>query len=107
MLSKLSLKQISVQTEITSADYLSASAMPPLNAIYRVFLGLAGHSYGWHPSHYVARPDSIDEVKHAKSRVRSPDEILFTGSKFGFFHCITATKRDVSNKAAQVPLESD
>jgi ubiquinone/menaquinone biosynthesis C-methylase UbiE len=106
MLLKLPLKQISVQTEITSADYLSASAMPPLNAIYRVFLRLAGYSYGWHPSQYVARPNSIDEVKHAVTRARAPSEILFRGNKFGFFHCITATKRDVSDKAAQVPSES-
>jgi len=92
MLSRVPLEEISVHTEITSADYLSASAMPLLNGIYRMCLRLTGYSYNWHLAEYVERPNSIQEVVHRKSRARVPGEIVFSGNKFGFFHCITATK---------------
>ena len=43
-LQRLPLEGISVHTEITSADYLSASAIPPLNVFYRLVLRCAGYS---------------------------------------------------------------
>ena len=53
LLQQLPLEAISVHTEITSADYLSASAIPPLNAFYRLILRCAGYSRTWDPSWYV------------------------------------------------------
>jgi len=97
MFSKLPLEEFSVHTEITSADYLSASAMPPLNRIYRMCLRLAGYSRAWQLSHYVKRPNSIQDATSAKLPMRAQQEISFSGNRFGFFHCISATKRAVPN----------
>ncbi|MEY2536727.1 MAG: hypothetical protein QOG67_467 [Verrucomicrobiota bacterium] len=93
LLSKFPLEKIVVHTEITSADYLSASALPLLNLFYRFCLRLAGYSREWHPSDYIERPTSIEERKAAKVPQNTHAKTLFTGNKFGFFHCITASKR--------------
>lgn len=91
--SELPVEKISVRTEITSADYLSASAMPVLNAIYRAAIRLAGYSYDWNPACYVERPNSIEHAARRKSPQPS-EKIAFSGNRLGFFHCINATKRD-------------
>lgn len=93
IISKLPLEKVSVHTEITSADYLSASAMPPLNAIYRACLRLAGYSYPWRPIEYVERPTSTEEVPRRKLPVAASVETAFSGNRLGFFHCLTARKR--------------
>jgi ubiquinone/menaquinone biosynthesis C-methylase UbiE len=95
MLAKLPLEEISVRTEITSADYLSGSAMPLLNALYRLFLRAVGYSHDWTPNQYVERPKSMTGTAQAKKAVaQAAQEILFSGNRFGFFHCITATKSE-------------
>jgi ubiquinone/menaquinone biosynthesis C-methylase UbiE len=91
MLSTLPLEPVSVHTEITSADYLSASAIPLLNFIYRMFLRLAGYSRHWHVADYVERPHSMKENVSAKTW----REIAFSGNGLGFYHCISGTKRTV------------
>ncbi len=92
MLGRLPIENISVRTEITSGDYLAASAFAPLNAFYRIFLRGAGCSYPWHPSEFVERPNSSAEKIQRRSPKRGPNRIVFTGNKLGFYHCITATK---------------
>jgi ubiquinone/menaquinone biosynthesis C-methylase UbiE len=98
MLSKLPLENISVRSEITSADYLSASAMPLLNAVYRMVLRFAGYSYDWDAKRYVERPNSIEGRGQARPVARATSKIVFSGNRFGFFHCINATKCNVFNK---------
>ena len=61
-LQRLPLETISVHTEITSADYLSASAIPPLNVLYRLILRCAGYSRAWDPNWYVERPGSGEPI---------------------------------------------
>jgi ubiquinone/menaquinone biosynthesis C-methylase UbiE len=97
ILTELPLEKVSVHTEITSADYLSASALPPLNAAYRLALRLAGCSHDWDPSHYVERPTSIEDTRLTKLSPSVSHEIVFSGNSFGFFHCITATKRGAAS----------
>ena len=92
-LAKLPLEGISIHTEITSADYLSASAMPPLNAVYRLILRLAGYSRDWDRNSYVERSNSGKPISRAKAVTREPKKIVFSGNRLGFFHCITATKQ--------------
>ena len=92
-LAKLALEGISIHTEITSADYLSASAMPPLNAVYRLILRLAGYSHGWDRESYVERPNAGELISRANMPKSGSKEIVFSGNRFGFFHCITTTKR--------------
>lgn len=92
-LAKLPLDEIAIHTEITSADYLSASAMPPLNAVYRLILRLAGYSRDWDRNSYVERPNGGEPASRVTAAKSEPKEIVFSGNKFGFFHCITATKR--------------
>jgi ubiquinone/menaquinone biosynthesis C-methylase UbiE len=104
MLTKLSLENVSVHTEITSADYLSASALPPLNFVYRVGLRLAGYSHKWDPVDYIERPDSIKSAVAASPPARPPQKIVFTGNRFGFFHCITATKSGYSERVSDSRL---
>lgn len=93
MLQVLPLEFIQVHTQITSADYLSASAFPPLNFVFRTALRLAGHQYAWHPSHYVARSDSTENKPSPAGIGQAPEQVLLTGNRFGFFHCITARKK--------------
>ena len=92
MLRPLSLEAIQVDTVITAADYLSASAFRPLNWIYRLAIALAGYHYPWLPSDYVAREGAPDRPTTLAPRTRGPKDILFTGNPLGFFHCISARK---------------
>ena len=88
--SALSLDQISVHTELTSADYLSASALLPLNRAYRLLLRCAAGAHDWDVTDYVSRQGQR-AVPPRYSR-ESNRRIAFTGNRFGFFHCITARK---------------
>jgi SAM-dependent methyltransferase len=96
MLAALPLDNIHVHTECTSGDYLSASAFPPLNWLYRLCLKLAGNQFGWDPSHYVSRVTDAEgksrPLSHASPQ-RQARQPLLTGNPLGFFHCITARKR--------------
>ena len=96
LLQALPLDGISVHTEITSADYLSASAFPPLNICYRLLLRFAGYSQAWDLNSYVERPKSGEQVIRDRLAMREPKKIVFSGNKWGFFHCITATKQGAS-----------
>jgi ubiquinone/menaquinone biosynthesis C-methylase UbiE len=96
MLSDLRLRQIAVNTEITAADYLSASAFPLLNSVYRSGLRLAGMQFAWHPADYVVRvnaPDTPAARSYPAGRA-NPAPVSFTGNRLGFFHCIRAVKPD-------------
>ena len=55
MLGVMPLQNIHIRTEITSADYLAASAFKPLNWLYRRATRPAGYHFGWHPGQYVDR----------------------------------------------------
>ncbi len=95
MLPPLGLRRIRIHTEITSADYLGASAFPPLNWLYRLAILLAGERHPWHPGHYVARPNEPGQLSWpAKATVSAAETkgIVYTGNPLGYFHCITAEK---------------
>ncbi len=97
LLSSLPLEQIQIHTEITAADYLSASAFPPLNLFFRTCLRLAGSRFGWHPSHYVERvnaPGKRARAANARGDSRRAKGVLMTGNRWGFFHCISARKAE-------------
>lgn len=83
MLAALPLDNIQVETFVTSADYLAASAFPPLNWFYRLLIRCAGARPGWRLSDYKgpARPSSHQEA------------IAFTGNRLGWFHCISARRK--------------
>ena len=96
MLAALPLDRIQVHTECTSADYLSASAFPPLNWFYRCILKMAGPQFAWKPAHYTSRVNDLDQTARltdGPAVQHPPDEVLLTGYPLGFFHCITARKR--------------
>jgi ubiquinone/menaquinone biosynthesis C-methylase UbiE len=96
MLKALPLERIQVQTECTSGDYLSASALPPLNWIYRGCLKMAGPRFAWKPEHYASRindPDRPGRLVESRAAQHPADKVLLTGNALGFFHCITARKR--------------
>ena len=94
MLQSLPLTGIHVHTELTSGDYLSASAAPPLNWLYQFCLKAAANRCGWRPDHYVARVNEDVQDGGPMQRVsQERPEPLFTGNSFGFFHCITARKQ--------------
>lgn len=93
MLKPLSLEWIQIDTIVTAADYLSASAFRPLNFFYRMCLGMAGYHYGWHPSQYVQRINDRDWMRPPSVPDRRPEDVLFTGNPLGFFHCISARKK--------------
>ena len=84
MLSKLPLKNIHIDTVITSADYLAASKFPPLNLFYRFLIHMAGNTPAWHISDFKNRP--------AGRRFGERDHVLITGNPFGWFHNISARK---------------
>ena len=86
---KLPLENICVHTEITSTDYLAASAVPPLNFLYRLLLRIGGYSWNWNRALF-AQAQTTDAEKPSTPR---NEEVIFTGNRFGFFHCITANKR--------------
>ena len=81
LLGKLPLKDVSVHTEITSADYLSASAIPPLNAFYRLILRLAGYSWDWDLGSYVERPVAGEPIARRKAAMPEPNEFVFSGNR--------------------------
>ena len=92
MLGKLPLNYLRIQTEVTSADVLSASAFRPLNWCFRAAIRLAGTAYPYHTSHYGSRVDSTGDPQLA-APLQQADQILITGSPIGFFHCISARKK--------------
>ncbi len=92
MFTALPLENIHVHTEITAADYLSASAFPPLNLFFRACLRLGGPTFAWQPAHYVERANAPGKTGKAPPRPRVRDSVEFTGNRFGFFHCICARK---------------
>lgn len=87
MLPKLGLTEVDIHTELTAADYLSSSAFPPLNKVYRCCLRLTGEQYAWRPSDYVQRGQRPVDAHPPRTA-----SISMTGNRLGFFHCITATK---------------
>lgn len=90
---RLPVDTLHIHTECTSADYLSASAMPPLNCLFRLCLRLAGTKQGWHVRHYSTRVNDRDDAPgRAFQAQRDPAVPLVTGNRLGFFHCITARK---------------
>jgi hypothetical protein len=92
MLSSLPVHSIEIRTEFTAADYLSASAFPPLNWLYKLCLRAAGYHHAWHPSHYVSRINDPDRKSREGKAQRDPSHILLTGNRLGFFHCVYAQK---------------
>lgn len=92
MFGALPLEKIQVHTEITAADCLSASAFAPLNFVFRTCLRLAGQTFGWHTGHYVKRVNAPGKTGKAPSPPRNHRAVLFTGNRFGFYHCISARK---------------
>jgi SAM-dependent methyltransferase len=89
ILTGLPLEAIRVHTEVTSADYLSASTVLPLNRFFRLCLRAAGVHFDWHPSRYVS---PLNTHQKASDSASSPRSIIFTGNSLGFYHCITARK---------------
>ena len=80
MFAPLPLRAIQVRTEMTSADYLAASALKPLNLLGHGALRLAGQSEDWRVGDYgVPAHDSRERF-------------AFSGNPLGFFHCISAVK---------------
>ena len=93
MLGALPLRDIHIHTEITAADYLSASALPPLNWLYRRAIQCAGFHFGWQPSQYRSRINDPEAVSNQQPMpTRDPKQPLLTGNPLGFFHCICAQK---------------
>jgi len=85
LFSALPLRNIHIHTEITSADYLSASAFPPLRWCNRWLLRVAGCRHDW---------DNIDYVERGALPKPLPGGAgnSLTGNPLGFFHCIQAWK---------------
>ncbi len=93
MLFSFPLQNVSVHTEITSADYLAASAAAPLNLIYRLVLNLAGYSRSWGLADYVERGQTGPAEEETPETLHKGNRgIRFSGNRFGFFHCIRAVK---------------
>jgi ubiquinone/menaquinone biosynthesis C-methylase UbiE len=101
ILSVLPLEDIQIHTEITSGDYLSASAFPPLRSCNRFLLRCGGYFQDWTAINYVERGAA------PKSFAR-PANVRLTGNPFGFYHCITAVKsaRSSGTPASQ-PVNAD
>jgi ubiquinone/menaquinone biosynthesis C-methylase UbiE len=91
--SKLPVTRVTCKTEITAADFLSASAFAPLNLFYRLLIHLAGESYPWRASEFHERTGPVEKRAEYARKNRPADEIVFTGNPLGFFHCISATKK--------------
>jgi ubiquinone/menaquinone biosynthesis C-methylase UbiE len=83
MLGALPLADIEVQTEVTAADYLAFSNLPPVNAVCRAVLRVAGQHRLWRRADY-----DLPRPPHTPVRGR----IEFGGNPLGFFHCISAVK---------------
>jgi SAM-dependent methyltransferase len=89
ILSRQPVEQLRIDTEVTSADVLSASAFRPLNWCFRLALRLAGSRYAYRTTQYGTRRD---DTNRAPGVLQRPDEIFLTGNPLGFFHCISGTK---------------
>jgi ubiquinone/menaquinone biosynthesis C-methylase UbiE len=79
--SALPLQNIRIRTETTSADYLAATAFPPLNLLFRLALRFSGRREVW----------KLNDFKDLKSFSHGN---RVSGNPLGFFHCITARKID-------------
>lgn len=92
--SKLPVENVTVRTEVTASDYLSASAFPPLNAFYRMLLHLAGDRYEMQNSEFLERNAPPEQrAQYAAINRARRKEIVFAGNPLGFFHCISAVKK--------------
>lgn len=90
----LPVENVRVQTEVTAADWLSASAFAPLNLFFRALIYLAGPRYPWRNSEYLARRGaSEDRARYASQNTLRNKQIQFSGNPLGFYHCITARKK--------------
>lgn len=87
----LPVEQLRIETVVTGGDYLSSSALPPLNWAYRLCLALAGYHYPWRPWHYAERVN-FQESHPLPGRPAAHHEAVCTGNPLGFFHCISARK---------------
>jgi SAM-dependent methyltransferase len=92
ILGPLGLEDLRIETFVTAGDYLSASALPPLNWLYRFALAIAGYRYPWRTWHYVDRRNH-QESHPLGTRERSGREAICFGNRLGFYHCISARKR--------------
>jgi SAM-dependent methyltransferase len=81
----LPLENIHIRTEITSGDFLSFSAIKPINLLCRGLLRLAGCRERWRCSDYL--DGSAQTLKIGRIR-----RIEFSGNRLGFYHCIHARK---------------
>lgn len=83
ILRALPLADIAVQTEITAADYLAFSDLPPINLACRAAIRAAGQQRLWRRADY-----DLPRPPHSPMRGR----MEFAGNRLGFFHCISAVK---------------
>ena len=88
----LPIDGLRIDTQVTAADFLSASALPPLNWAYRFFLAVAGYHFPWRPWHYVDRANA-PEFRSLNLQLNRKREAVLSGNPLGFFHCISARKR--------------
>jgi len=79
----LPLDDVHIHTEITSGDYLSASAFPPLRCCNRFLIKWGGDAHDWAALNYVERGA-------APQKIARPAKFRCTGNPLGFFHCVTA-----------------
>jgi ubiquinone/menaquinone biosynthesis C-methylase UbiE len=87
----LPIEDLRIETHVTSGDFLSASALPPLNWLYRLCLAVAGYRFPWRPWHYVDRAN-FQEFRPLASRREHKREAVSFGNPLGFFHCISGRK---------------
>lgn len=85
ILSALPLGDIRVHSYVTSADYVAFSAFKPLNLLVRAVLACAGQRQPWRRADYRFNGTAPAPTGPSKN-------IQFTGNRFGFFTCISATK---------------
>jgi SAM-dependent methyltransferase len=83
ILCALPLANIRVHGEVTASDYLAFSAFPPVNALCRLILCLAGDRPDWRRTDYDLP---------FKPRPLERGRCEFTGNPLGWFHCISAIK---------------
>ncbi|PYK98873.1 MAG: hypothetical protein DME19_10810 [Verrucomicrobia bacterium] len=84
MLSRLPLGQVRVRTELPTGEYMCASAIKPLNWLYRATIRLAGHRPAYPATGYNRA--LMDKYKPCGGAIE------FSGNPLGFFHCISARK---------------
>ena len=92
ILEPLGVEDLRIETFITAGDYLSSSALPPLNWLYRIAIAVAGYSYPWRTWHYVDRKN-FQESRPLGVLERAGREAICFGNPLGYFHCISARKR--------------